>query len=159
VDRTLLPLWDYGWVDCGQISLPGIQSPSDAPRAYLRSPDFGTSFVGPKRDDFSDIHGPFRRDTLSEQDFVALNETEFRRQVASIRHPQGFSEAASDYQWRPIEMLVSDVCRGSVAIYMLRFTEQSRDRFHDWGHVLYVFREFLCLAPDLSATRIVFGYD
>lgn len=159
VQRTLLPLWDFGWVDYGPVPLSGIHSAAEAPGAYFRSPEFDTSFVGPKRDELSGLHGPFLRGALMESDFVSITPHEFHAKVAQIRRPEGFSEAASDEQWLPVEALVSDMCSRSAAIYMLRFTEVDRDRFHEWGGVLDIFREFLCVGHDLSVTRVVFGYD
>jgi hypothetical protein len=159
MQRTLLPLWDYGWVDYGPVSLAGVSVATDAPTAYVCSPEFGTSFVGPQRDDSADIHGPFRRETLSASDFVHITPLEFRSRISEIRQPAGFAEPVCYEQWRPVEALVSDLCSRCVAIYMLRFTEVDRDRLHEWGSVLDVFREFICVERDLTVTRIVFGYD
>ncbi len=159
MQRPLLPLWDFGWVDYESMTLAGVHTPSDAPSAYVGSPAFGTSFVGPQRDDFSDAHGPFRRGAVSASDFVALTPSEFRRRVSEIRRPDGFAEPASDEQWAPVDALVADISTRCIALYVLRLTERDHDRFHDWGHVLTIFREFICVEPDLSVTRLVFGYD
>jgi len=159
MQRPLLSLWDFGWLDYESMSLAGVRAAGDAPSAYVASPAFGTSFVGPQRDDFSDAHGPFRRDAVSAADFVVLSPTEFRRRVSEIRQPDGFAEPASDEQWAPVEALVADISGRCTALYMLRLTEQDHERFHDWGYVLTIFREFICVEPDLSVTRLVFGYD
>lgn len=159
MQRPLQLLWDFGWVDYEPVLLAGVDTASNAPSAYVSSPAFGTSFVGPQRDDFSDIHGPFRREAVSAADFAVLSPIEFRRKVSELRQPDGFAEPASDEQWATVEAVLADICDRCIAIYMLRLTEQDHDRFHDWGYVLTIFREFILVEPDLTVTRLVFGYD
>ena len=43
---------------------------------------------------------------------------------------------------------------------MLRLTEDDVDKFHDWGFVLSVFREFIFVNPNSeNVVRLIFGYD
>jgi len=96
---------------------------------------------------------------LTGTDFVPISLPEFRAKVAQIRRPIEILEPASDEQWKPVESLVSDLCDRTIAIYMLRFTEVDRNRFHDFGWIHRIFREFICVQNDLTITRVVFGYD
>ena len=157
--RPFLSLWDFGWIDQDQISLPGIQTAAEVPAAYYQSREFDTSFIGQKQKTDRGIHGPFRTDALSESDFILLTVLEFRAEIARIRQPETFYAPATDEQWLRVEALTSELCDKSTAIYMLRFTEQDRDRFHEMGWVLHFFREFICIGHDLAVTRVVIGYD
>jgi hypothetical protein len=159
--RNLLPLWDYGWCDHARISLARCHSPEDVIREYLHSPAFGTSFVGPADvATIPEIHGPFPRATLSEADFELITPQRFWQEVSAIRQPEGFTSAASDEQWQAVQQLASEVSGGSAWLFILRLTEKDSSRFHEWGGVLFIFREFLCASPDTGfVERLVFGYD
>ena len=158
MDRPFLPLWDCGWVDQSLILLPDVKSAAEVPEAYYRSPEFETSFVSHEPRS-PGIHGPFSKTALAGSDFVLITAPEFRAKVAEIRQPEGFYEPASNEQWIPVEALVSEQCDRSIAIYMLRFTEEDRERHHDWGWIYHVFREFICVQSNLTITRVVFGQD
>lgn len=63
-------------------------------------------------------------------------------------------------QWQAVERLASEVSSRHAWLFMLRFTEDDQERFHEWGFVLTIFREFICASPDTEfAERLVFGYD
>jgi hypothetical protein len=158
--RNLLPLWDFGWCDHDRPSLPRCHAPQDVIRQYVSSAAFGTSFVGQENEHAPELHGPFWSSAVSEPDFELITPQRLAEEVDAIRQPPGFTEPASDEQWQPVQSLLSEVCSRSTWIFMLRLTENDRDRFHDWGFVLLVFREFLCASPDSdSVDRLVFGYD
>jgi hypothetical protein len=160
IDRGQFGLWDYGWLDHSEVHLDQLKLGEDAVDAYLRSDDFATSFILPTRDVEPSIHGPFLRGALSKRDFDLVTPEQFRAQVATIRQPKGFFEPASDQQWEPIEKLVSDLSQGSVKIFALQRTEADKSLFHDWGFVLHIFREFVCVSPNPTVIdRLVFGYD
>jgi hypothetical protein len=49
---------------------------------------------------------------------------------------------------------------GGRRCYILRRDERDRELFHEWGFVLFVFREFLFVSPGRdSMERLVIGYD
>jgi hypothetical protein len=159
VKRNILPLWDFGWFDRDSIQFSGVGTPEEALSAYFRSTEFGVSFISPERVECTDIHGPFRREMLSESDFVLITTTQFMEKIGQIRQPEGFTEQVSDSQWSAIEAIIFDLCKKSVSIYALRFTEKDCERHHELGFILFLFREFICVQPDFSIVRIVFGYD
>ena len=160
-DRNLLPLWDYGWMDCGEIVIPRCDSYKTAISAYIASDDFGTSFVGPDRDHSPDLHGPFRRSAIRVEDFVLLTPEQFAGNLAALRQPDGFSVAASDAQWQSVKSVADQVLRQSSWILKLCLTEKNIGVFHDWGFVLgHVFREFIFGSPEHDRlTRIVISLD
>jgi hypothetical protein len=49
---------------------------------------------------------------------------------------------------------------GGRRCYVLSRDERDRELFHEWGFVLFVFREFLFVGPERNAVeRYVIGYD
>jgi hypothetical protein len=158
--RQLLSLWDYGWLDHNEFLLPPCSNSQEVVATYLRSDSFGTSFVGPSLDQAEDLHGPFRRELIAPTDFQLVSPGEFHDQVQSIRHPEGFSEPASDEQWRAVELLISELEKRYRWILRLGLTDDNAEKFHDWGYVLNIFQEFLLANPNSEpVSRLVFGYD
>lgn len=158
--RNLFPLWDYGWCEHERLTLPRCQSPQDFIRAYRQCDAFGTSFVGPEPPHTPELHGPFPSSSIAESDFELITPQRFREAIAAIPQTSGFTEPPSTEQWQPVERLASEVSSRHAWLFMLRFTEDDRERFHEWGFVLTIFREFICASPDTEfAERLVFGYD
>jgi hypothetical protein len=158
--RSLLSLWDYGWCDHARLPVTRTNVAADIIREYLRSDDFGTSFVGPQLDSAPELHGPFRRALISESDFELVSPERFLELIAVIRFPEGFSEPVSDEHWQEIQKLTSELRSRHSWFFALRFTEDDSTLFHEWGSVLTIFREFICASPDSDfAERLVFGYD
>ncbi|WP_306600406.1 hypothetical protein [Geothrix sp. 21YS21S-2] len=158
--RKILPLWHYGWCDHDCLPVPPSHSPEEVIAHYIQSDEFGTSFVGPKRDSLVDIHGPFLRAAISHSDFELISHKEFSYLLASIRQPSGFSSPASDDDWKPVLYLASEVVKRNECCFKLRFTENDFEKFHEWGSVLDVFREFIFVKAGCEAfERLVFGFD
>ena len=158
--RHLLQLWDYGWLDYNKFELPACADWQAAVTSYLDSESFATSFVGPDLEHAPELHGPFWRSLITVDDFELLNVAEFYDQIRRIRHPEGFSESASDEQWQAVEQLVGKVQPRYTWLIRLHLTEDDEDKFHDWGFVLTIFREFLLANPKSEqVSRLVFGYD
>lgn len=158
--RNLLSLWDYGWCEHTRVALPRCQSPQDCIRAYRHSDAFGTSFVGPEPPHTPEMHGPFPSSSIAESDFELITPQRFYQAIAAIPKSSGFTEPPSAKQWQAVERLVSEVSSRHTWLFMLRLTEDGRERFHEWGFVLTIFREFICASPDTGfAERLVFGYD
>jgi len=159
-ERHLFSLWDYGWLDHTEIKLTPTNDPAQLIAAYLGSDAFGTSFVGPKLEDTPSIHGPFFRSSVAPDDFELIDSGTFFDRIKRIRHPDDFSESATDDQWAPVEELVSKLERQHSWLFNLRLTEDNSDRFHEWGFALTVFREFVLANPNSeNVARLVFGYD
>lgn len=158
--RDLLPLWDYGWCEHERVALPRCQSPQEFIREYRHSDAFGTSFVLPEPGHTPELHGPFLSASLSESDFELVTPQRFQELIAAVPQASGFTEPPSPAQWQAVQRLVSGVISRHTWLFSLRLTEDDKSRFHDWGSVLAVFREFLCGSPDTEfAERVIFGYD
>ena len=147
------PLWEFGWCDYDRLVIPQTKVAEDVIRAYLQSHDFGVDCqLRPE----PELHGPFWRAQISEVDFELISPERFEELIEPIRR----IETVSDERWQAIQRLVSEVRAGNSWFFSLRFTEDDSDRFHDWGWVLGLFREFICASPDSGfAERLVFGYD
>jgi len=159
-DRKIIPLLTYGWVDHSETSLKGIHTSSDAIRAYVQSPEFGTSFVGPNRDVAPNIHGPFRRECILESDFEPISRDQFRARIAAIRQTEGFAVKVPREEWDPVEKIVGIIADRNTSFYALRFTEKDKPLRHEWGSVLELFREFICFPEEYGVMdRLIFGYD
>jgi hypothetical protein len=158
--RNLIHLWDYGWLDRDEVAIPSCETISEVIAAYIRSESFGTSFVGPRPDLTPELHGPFRRSAVSEADFVSLSSSEFLNELRTLCQPDGFTSAADNDQWRALEHAASEFERNHSWIIMLCLTEKHCERFHEWGSVLYIFREFLFANPySERLSRFIVGYD
>jgi hypothetical protein len=158
--RQLLSLWDYGWLDYNEIKLSPCNQPSELIEAYLNSNTFGTSFIGPEFNDAPTVHGPFWRTSISADDFQVIDSDTFYAQIRRIQQPESFNEPASEEQWSAVESLISKLESQYQWLFMLRLTEDDADKFHDFGFVLWVFREFILANPNSEdVTRLVFGYD
>ena len=160
--RQLFPLWDYGWLDHNEFKLAACCDPPKLTEAYLCSDSFGSSFVGPtlEETEASLLHGPFWRNLVTASDFQLISLDDFYGEIQEIRQPVGFSKAATDEQWQTVELLISRLALQYKWIINLRLTEQDSARFHDWGFVLMIFREFLLANPDSEqVSRLIFGYD
>jgi hypothetical protein len=158
--RDILPLWNYGWCDHDSLVVPILNKPEDVISSYINSESFCTSFVGPKRDFFPELHGPFFKSLISESDFEQISHQQFNNLLGGLRQPEGFSAPATEGDWDPVLRLATEVSARNAWCFKLRPNENDFDRFHEWGSVLEVFREFLFANPDSEMIeRLVFGYD
>jgi hypothetical protein len=158
--RQLLSLWDYGWLDYNEIKLSPCNQPHELIDAYLNSNSFGTSFVGPELEDAPALHGPFRRTSITADDFQVIDSDTFYAQIQRVRQPEGFDEPANEEQWSAVENLINQLQPKHQWLIMLRLTEDDAGKFHDFGFVLWVFREFILANPNSeNVARIVFGFD
>jgi hypothetical protein len=158
--RNLLSLWDYGWCEHERLALPRCQSPQEFIGAYRHSDAFGTSFVGPESPHTPELHGPFPSSSIYESDFELVAPQRFHGLIAAIPQTSGFTQPPSSDQWQAVQRLASEVSGRHTWLFSLRLTEDDQSRFHDWGFVLTIFREFICASPDTEfAERLVFGYD
>lgn len=158
--RSLLPLWDYGWVDEATISLPPAKDFKMLVRSYLASESFGTSFVGPQEDVSPDIHGPFLRTKISVAHYFPLSPSEFIDEIQLIRQPPGFREQASDDQWEPVQKVATELAKRHMWVSKLMPNEENIELHHEFGWILTIFREYLFANPDSSVlSRLVFGMD
>lgn len=160
--RHLLALWDYGWLDHNEFQLTACYDSQKLIESYLSSKYFGSSFVGPTLEETEapELHGPFWRSKITVNDFQLIGSDEFYDRVQEIRQPTGFTSAASDEQWQAVNLLISKLKVQYKWFFNLQLTEQDSEKFHDWGFVLTIFREFLLANPDSkNVSTIIFGYD
>ena len=156
----LLRLWDYGWLDVDEVVIPRCHSVSEVIEAYVNSPSFGRSFAGPPPDAVPELHGPFWRASVAVDDFRLIDSSQFAVELESIRRQEQFDSPPDDNQWQAVREVTSNLERTSKWIIALRLTEQDREKFHDWGFVLWLFREFLFGNEGCDRLgRCIFGYD
>jgi hypothetical protein len=158
--QNRLGVWDFGWCDHERIALSRAHSPEEVIRAYCNNDVFGTTFIYPESPIASECHGPFLRSALSESDFELITPQRFRDAIADVLQFSGFAGLPSAEACQAVRRLTDDVSSRHEWLFMLRFTEDDKDRFHEAGWVLNLFREFICASPDAEyAERLVFGYD
>ena len=158
--RQILHLWDFGWCDHNTIIVPPIHKPSDMVQYYLNHDAFYSSFVGPNNDYTDDIHGPFWKSLISESDFEQINQEQFLFHIGAIRHPTEWETAVPHDQWDCALELACQIASRNTWCFRLVPNETCGDRFHDWGYVLDLFREFIFSNPNTKTIeRLIFGYD
>jgi hypothetical protein len=157
--RSLLWLGDYGWCDHARLFVSRANTASDIIREYVDSDAFGTSFIDPNLGGHQELyHGPFHRASIVATDFELVSPQAFNDLIDEIHHD--FTEPVTDEQWQEIRKLVSEIRARHTWFFSLRLTERDKDCFHEFGDILWFFREFICASPDFDfAERLVFGYD
>ena len=153
----LTGLWDYGWLRHDTVPLSPAAADWEMIQQYVGSPAFHTSFL-PNDQDEQGIHGPFQAGLLSAEDYLPLHEAELERYLESLEVSE---KAGEDLDERDkILHHFRHPFAGGCKCYVLRRDEHDKDLFHDWGFVLFVFREFLFVGPQRDRLeRFVVGYD
>ena len=153
----LTRIWDYGWLCHDSVALAAASSDAALIEQYVRSPAFHTSFL-PNEKDETGLHGPFVADRITPTDFVAIQEAELGQYLESVQVSDTPAEdLAAHAQILPF---LQAAFEGGRRCYVLRRDERNRELFHEWGFVLFVFREFLFIGPARDCVeRFVIGYD
>jgi len=155
--RILTRLWDYGWLYRDWVKLAVASSDAALIEQYVASPAFHTSFV-PNDKDETGIHGPFVAERITATDFVLLSAAERREYLESVE----LSDTPGVDAAERAKMLshLRAAFEGSRRCYVLSRDERNRELFHEWGSVLFVFREFLFIGAERdSVERFIIGYD
>lgn len=153
----LTRLWDYGWLCRDRVKLPGAASDAALIEQYVASPAFQTSFL-PNDKDETGIHGPFVAERITAADFVPLPQVELGPQLESVELSDTPGEDAAERA--KVSPHLQAAFEGGRRCYVLRRDERNRELFHEWGSVLFVFREFLFIGAERdSVERFVIGYD
>lgn len=155
--RTLVRLWDYGWLCRDRVTLAAAASDADLIERYVASPAFHTSFLPNDRDE-TGLHGPFVAGRITAAEFAPLGERELRPYLETIE----LSDTPGDDAGERVKVVphLRAAFDGGARCYVLRRDERDRELFHEWGSVLLVFREFLFIGPERdSVDRFVIGYD
>ena len=153
----LTRLWDYGWLCRDRVKLAGASSDAALIEQYVVSPAFYTSFV-PNDKDETGIHGPFVAARISATDFLALREDELGKYLESVQLSD--TPGADAAERAKILAHLRAAFEGDPRCYVLTRDERNRELFHEWGSVLFVFREFLFIGAERdSVERFVIGYD
>jgi hypothetical protein len=150
-------LWDYGWLCRDTVQLTAAASDSQLLQQYVASPSFHTSFL-PSDKDETGIHGPFEAGRISADDYTPLREANLESYLESVE----LSETPGDDVAERAKLLphLRDAFAGGRRCYVLRRDERSKELFHEWGFVLFVFREFLFVGEQRDRLeRFVIGYD
>jgi len=154
---TIVRLWDYGWLSQDWVELPAAPSDAALIQEYVASPAFHTSFL-PSDKDETGIHGPFRADRIAAVDFLSLEEPGLEPYLQSVE----LSETPGEDEIERAKVLpyLRSSFGGGSQCYVLKADEKSKDLFHDWGSVLWVFREFLFIGSGRDRLhRFIIGYD
>jgi hypothetical protein len=153
----LARLWDYGWICRDRVELVCATTDANLIDQYVSSQAFHTSFL-PNDKDETGIHGPFVANRITATGFVPLQEGEVEEYLESIEHS---AIPAEDLVERfKIATHLHGAFDGARKCYVLRRDERDSELFHEWGFVLFVFREFLFIGPDRNGLdRLVVGYD
>jgi hypothetical protein len=149
--------WKYGWLCHDSVQLAAAPSDAALIEQYVTSRAFHTSFL-PSDKDETGIHGPFMADRIKTEDFVQLQESELGRYLGSVE----LSEAPGEDDIERAKLLphLRSAFAGGRRCYVLRRDERNKELFHDWGFVIWVFREFLFVgAQKESLDRFIIGYD
>jgi hypothetical protein len=150
-------LWDYGWLCRDSLQFSASASDSELVQQYVASTAFHTSFL-PNDKDETGIHGPFVAFRIRAEDYMPLLESDLESYLASVE----LSETPGDDVVERAKLLphLRSAFAGGRRCYVLRRDERDKQLFHDWGFVLFVFREFLFAGPQRDGLeRIVIGYD
>jgi hypothetical protein len=153
----LTRLWDYGWLCRDRVKLAEASSDAGLIEQYVASPAFHTSFV-PNDKDETGIHGPFVSERITAADFVLLPDAKLEEYLESIELSDTPGEDAAERAKMSSHLRAA--FEGGRRCYVLIRDERNREVFHDWGFVLFVFREFLFIGPKRDCVeRFVIGYD
>jgi hypothetical protein len=153
----LVRLWDYGWLCHDRVKLVGGASDAELIEQYVASPAFHTSFL-PSDMDETGLHGPFVAGRITAADFAALGEAELGPYLETVELSDAPGEDAAERAKVLPHLLAA--FGGGRRCFVLRRDERDRELFHDWGSVLFVFREFLFIGLRRdSVERYVIGYD
>ena len=150
-------VWDYGWL-CGD-SVKLSAAPSDAAliEQYVASPTFHTSFLPSEKVD-TGIHGPFIANLIKAEDFFPLQESDLELYLSTVE----LSETPGEDEIQRAKLLphLRNAFSGGRRCFVLRRHERNKELFHDWGFVIWIFREFLFIGSQRdSLDRFVIGYD
>jgi hypothetical protein len=153
----LVRLWDYGWLCRDRVKLAGALSDGALIEQYVASPAFHTSFL-PNDKDETGIHGPFVAERITAADFVPIKETDLGQCLESIHLSDTPDEDVAE-RAKILPYLRAQLNKGRTG-YVLQRDERNSELFHEWGFVLFVFREFLFIDPGRDCVeRFVIGYD
>jgi hypothetical protein len=150
-------LWDYGWLGRDRVNLPGAASDAALIEQYVASPAFHTSFL-PNDKDETGLHGPFVAGRLTAADFIPLRDVDLEPYLETVGLSDTPGEDAAERAKATPHL--RSAFAGNRRCYVLRRDERDRELFHEWGSVLFVFREFLFIGPEQDfVERFVIGYD
>jgi hypothetical protein len=156
-EPILTRLWDYGWLYRDRVKLAGASSDTALIEQYVASPAFHMSFL-PNDKDETGIHGPFVAARITAADFLPLRDAELGEYLETVELSDRPDEDVAEHAKMLPYLMAAFV--GSRRCYVLSRDERSRELFHEWGFVLFVFRELLFIGPERdSVERFVIGYD
>ena len=153
----LTRLWDHGWLCRDFVILRGASTDNALLDQYVASASFQTSFL-PKELEEIGLHGPFVAKGIKADDFVLLAEVELEQYLETIQLSESPGEDAAEHA----KMLhhLKTAFEGDRRCYVLSRDERNRELFHEWGFVLFVFREFVFAGPERDCLdRFIIGYD
>lgn len=150
-------LWDHGWLCRDSIELSAATSDLELIHQYITSTAFNTSFL-PNDKNETGLHGPFLTDRIHAEDFIPLPEASLETYLRSMEFSKNPGDDISEQA--KLRLHFQAAFAGGNRCYRLRRDERDKELFHEWGSVLFVFREFLFVSPQRDKLeRFVVGYD
>jgi hypothetical protein len=150
-------VWEYGWLCRDSVQLTVAPSDVALIEQYVTSPAFQTSFL-PSDKDETGIHGPFVADRIKAEDYISLQEHDLERYLGTIE----FAGTPGEDNIERAKLLphLRSAFAGGQRCYVLRRDERNKELFHDWGEVIWIFRELLFIGPDRDRlVRLILGMD
>ena len=158
--EALIPLWDYGWCEHRIIESPDGLAADRVVDNYLRSPQFGTSFVYPEPSENPELHGPFLRSAIQASHFEPIPMSEVLPRLRRICFESPDTKPISSKQWSELEHLAMEVLKRNEIAFQLSLTVQDTEIQHELGWVILDFHEFiLANTHSHQIERLVIGYD
>jgi len=95
---------------------------------------------------------------ITAADFVPLREAELEQHLESVRLSKTPDDDVAERGKALLYLRAA--FEGDCRCYVLSVDERNRELFHEWGSVLFVFREFLFVGAERDCLeRFVIGYD
>lgn len=150
-------VWQYGWLCSDAVKLTAELSDTALIEQYVASPAFHTSFL-PSEKIETGIHGPFVANLIKAEDFFPIQESDLDLYLRTVE----LSEVPGEDEIQRAKLLphLRNAFSGGRRCFVLRRDERNKELFHEWGFVIWIFREFLFINLERdSLDRFVIGYD
>jgi hypothetical protein len=159
IDRSLIGLWDFGWLQTVRYSC-GLKDlkPDSMLRGFLLDKVFCDPFLGDETTVDFQKHGPFYADRIAESDFQQISCEELRALLKAETERNDMGSNLTTAQREKVDLcLVGVRCESSVC-FVLSLDLDAVERRHDSWFVHTLFREFLAI-EDEFVTQYVVGFD
>lgn len=151
-------LWDFGW--CSILKYGYSEDDKELIDELLNNKYYKMTYIQPFSSETfdADIHGPFISTKIRKSDFIRISEEKFREYIKNIYEDKEFSEEPNRDQKSTVDNFLENIQKSE--IYALNLNENNKDKIHETGWILILFKEFLIIDKTNSYIyQIIFGYD